>query len=315
MIRFYWVTALVLLTSCGLLAPVVCRSQTGQPTSVVPVTGGKIDVTLPEGSMVLSRDDLLEWVKSSAAAVATYYGRFPVVHLTLRIRSGSGSGVYRGVTYPVDGGLILITVGREADREVLTHDWVLTHEMIHLAFPSMADKHHWIEEGISTYVEPIARAQTGSLPVAEVWRQFIRDMPKGQPGPGDEGLDRTPTWGRTYWGGAMFCLVADVQIRERTKNRKGLQYALRGIVESGGSISHEWEIKKALAIGDKATGTSVLQDLYRQMADHPNPVDLEQLWDKLGVHRSDQGIVFNDHATGAAIRRAITAPAQERGAR
>ena len=32
-----------------------------------------------------------------------------------------------------------------------------------LAFPDVADEHHWIEEDIATYVELIARAQIGDL--------------------------------------------------------------------------------------------------------------------------------------------------------
>ena len=277
-----------------------------QPT-FVQVPGGKVEVTLPDEPMTLSAADLLNWIKNSAGAVSTYYGRFPVTHLSLRIRAGSGSGIRHGVTYPTDGGLILITIGREATTQALTDDWVLTHEMIHLAFPSMADNHHWIEEGISTYVEPVARAQTGRLPVAEVWKEFIRDMPKGQPGFGDAGLDHTPTWGRTYWGGAMFCLVADVRIHERTRNRKGLRDALRAVMEHGGTISEDWEIEKALAIGDKATGTGVLQELYREMRDKPSPVDLDQLWNKLGLSLKAGEVLFDDKAQEAAIRKAITA--------
>ena len=162
------------------------------------------------------------WVKNSASTVADYYGRFPVPHLTLKMRSANGSGIRHGVTYARDGGLILITVGRDADIAATKEDWVLVHEMIHLAFPSMEDDQHWIEEGISTYVEPVARAREGGMAVKEVWGTFVRDMPKGEPGPDDHGLDNTHTWGRTYWGGAIFCLLADVRIRERTKNRKGL---------------------------------------------------------------------------------------------
>ena len=180
--------------------------------------------------------------------------------------------------------------------------------MIHLAFPSMADNHHWIEEGISTYVEPVARAQVGNLAVAEVWKQFIRDMPQGQPDSGDKGLDNTPTWGRTYWGGAIFCLLADVEIREQTKNRKGLEDALRAILHAGGNITLDWKIEKALAIGDKATGTEVLEKLYRRMRDTPSPADLDELWTKLGVKLTGDGTVeFNDKAPEAAIRQAITA--------
>lgn len=258
--------------------------------------------------MKLSHDELLGWVKNSASTVADYYGHFPVPHLTLKMRSTSGAGIRHGVTYPRDGGLILISVGRDADVAATKEDWVLVHEMIHLAFPSMEDDQHWIEEGISTYVEPVARAREGGMQVKEVWGTFVRDMPKGEPGPDDQGLDNTHTWGRTYWGGALFCLVADVRIHERTKNRKGLEDALRGINRSGGNISEDWNISKALAMGDKATGTTVLRDLYQSMRDKPAPVDLDQLWTKLGIALKDGDVAFNDRAPESNIRKAITTP-------
>jgi hypothetical protein len=277
-------------------------------TATLKIAGSIIDVTLPSDSMKLSHDDLLGWVRGAANAVATYYGRFPVPHLTLKIRSSNGSGIRHGVTYPRDGGLIFISVGSDADLAATKDDWVLVHEMIHLAFPSMPDDQHWIEEGISTYVEPVARVRVGLMPLDEFWRTFIRDMPKGEPASGDEGLDNTHTWGRTYWGGAMFCLLADVRIRERTRNRKGLEDALRGINQGGGNITEDWDIEKALALGDKATGTTVLQDLYKQMRDKPAPVDLDQLWKKLGVSVKDGSVQYDDKAPEANIRKAMAAP-------
>ncbi len=282
----------------------------GEQSQVMKVKGGLIEITLPDEPMKASSQDLLHWIQNAADAVTTFYGRFPVSHLTLQVRVGNGSGVRHGVTYPKDGGLIRISVGRETSLAELNDDWTLTHEMTHLAFPSMPDPQHWIEEGLATYVEPVARAQTGQLAVAEMWREFMRDMPKGEPLDGDEGLDHTPTWGRTYWGGAMFCLLADVKIRERTQNRKGLEDALRAILSHGGTIAEDWEIKKALAVGDKATGTNVLRDLYQQMGDKPAPVDLTQLWNKLGLSLNGGHVVFNDQAADAAIRLAITSPRQ-----
>ena len=172
----------------------------------------------------------------------------------------------------------------------------------------MEDDQHWIEEGISTYVEPVARAREGGMPVKDVWQTFVRDMPKGEPEPGDRGLDNTHTWGRTYWGGAMFCLLADVRIREHTKNRKGLEDALRGINRGGGNINEDWDIQKTLALGDKATGATVLRDLYQAMRDKPAPVDLDQLWTKLGIQMKDGSVAFNDQAPESNIRKAITAP-------
>jgi hypothetical protein len=276
--------------------------------TTLKVSGATIDVTLPDGPMKLSQVELLGWVKNSASTVANYYGHFPVPHLTLKMRSTSGSGIRHGVTYPRDGGLIFISVGRDADIAATKDDWVLVHEMIHLAFPSMEDDQHWIEEGISTYVEPVARAREGGMQVKEVWGTFVRDMPKGEPGPDDHGLDNTHTWGRTYWGGALFCLLADVRIHERTKNRKGLEDALRGINRGGGNISEDWDIGKALALGDKATGTTVLRNLYNEMRDKPAPVDLDQLWIKLGIQMKDGSVAFNDQAPESNIRKAITSP-------
>ncbi|HSK42974.1 MAG TPA: hypothetical protein VLA83_03690 [Candidatus Binatia bacterium] len=276
--------------------------------ATLKISGATIDVTLPEGPMKLSHDELLAWVKNSASTVADYYGHFPVPHLTLKMRSTSGSGIRHGVTYPRDGGLIFISVGRDADVAATKDDWVLVHEMIHLAFPSMDDDQHWIEEGISTYVEPVARAREGGMQIKEVWGTFVRDMPKGEPAAGDQGLDNTHTWGRTYWGGALFCLVADVRIHERTKNRKGLEDALRGINRGGGNISEDWGIGKALALGDKATGTTVLRDLYQAMRNKPAPVDLDRLWTKLGIQMKDGSVAFNDQAPESNIRKAITAP-------
>jgi hypothetical protein len=300
--KLAWIMALAAISSLAL------RAQETPTTNdfVVKLPGAKIDVTLPDDTMKLTRQELLGWVKGSASTVANYYGRFPVPHLTLRVRSSYGSGIRHGVTYPKDGGLILISVGRDADLAATKDDWVLVHEMIHLAFPSMDDDQHWIEEGISTYVEPVARARTGGMRVPEMWETFLRDMPKGQPQPGDRGLDNTHTWGRTYWGGALFCLVADVRIREHTKNTKGLEDALRAIVHAGGNISKDWDIERALAIGDKATGTRVLRNLYTEMRDKPAPVDLDQLWKKLGIELKNGEIKFNDKAPEAAIRKAIT---------
>ena len=216
-----------------------------------------------------------------------------------------GPGVHGGVTYPEDGGgLITISVGSGTTVAQLNNDWMLTHEMIHLAFPSITQNHHWIEEGLSVYVEPVARVQAGQLSAEQMWKDVVRDMPQGEPEPGDEGLDRTHTWGRTYWGGAMFALLADVRIREQTHNRKGLQDALRGILNAGGTISEDWDIERAFAVGDKATGTTVLTDLYREMRDTPAPVDLAALWTKLGIQRKAERLdrICSQRAAGEHLR-------------
>jgi hypothetical protein len=277
-------------------------------TSTLLIGGSKIDVTIDAGEIKLTHPELLHWVQSAAEAVAAYYGRYPVPHVQVRIIPVDGSGIGHGQTFGYDGGLIKIRVGKQAQAGELANDWMLTHEMVHLSFPSMADEHHWMEEGIAVYVEPIARIQANQMNGQQMWSDLARDMPKGQPLDGDRGLDHTHSWGRTYWGGALFCFVADVQIRKQTHNQKGLQDALRGILDAGGDITHDWELAKALKVGDQATGTTVLSDLYAKWKDNPVQVDLASLWKELGIVADGKSVRFLEDAPLAAVRRAITAP-------
>jgi len=309
-VKFHLPLALVLVTIGCIVAMSTLfqrSSHAADANQTISICGSTIDFRLTGDTASISHDDLLNWINRAAGAVCKYYGKFPVPHLTLNVHARGGAGVHGGVTYPADdGGLITISVGSGTTVAQLNNDWMLTHGMIHLAFPSMADSHHWIEEGISVYVEPIARVQAGQLSAAEMWKDVVRDMPQGEPQPGDHGLDHTHTWGRTYWGGAMFCLLADVRIREQTQNRKGLQDALRAILNAGGMITQDWEIEHAFAIGDKATGTIVLTDLYHEMRDKPAPVDLDALWKKFGIQgKPDGSIELVPGAPDAKIREAI----------
>jgi predicted metalloprotease with PDZ domain len=136
---------------------------------------------------------------------------------------------------------------------------------------------------------------------------MVRDMPKGVPGPNSHGLDQTRSWANTYWGGAVFCLLADVQYRERTQNRRGLQHALRGILAAGGNIQEEWPITRAFEVADHAAGVPVLGELYARMKDAAVPVDLPDLWRRLGVSADGASVRFNNDAELAAVRQAITA--------
>jgi hypothetical protein len=203
------------------------------------------------------------------------------------------------------GPRITISLGRDATVASLADDWLLTHEMIHLALPSLADRHHWLEEGLATYVEPIARARAGILTPERAWADLVEGLPQGQPEAGDRGLDHTPTWGRTYWGGALFCLRADVAIRQRTDNQRGLEHALRAILAAGGSIDRDWQIERVIEVGDTAVGVPVLRELYEEMGSNPVVVDLELLWRQLGIRRHGNVVTFDDNAPLAEIRNAI----------
>ncbi len=137
------------------------------------------------------------------------------------------------------------------------------------------------------------------------WHGLAEGMPHGQPKAGDRGLDNTPTWGRTYWGGTLFCLQADIELRRVAGNRMGFQDALRGIVVAGDSIEQEWSMDRLMALADRATGTRVMRDLYTAQGKQPVAVDLDTMRYRLGVLANDDPPAFNHQAPETGIRLAI----------
>ncbi len=277
-----------------------------QEVAQLQIGGGQIEVAFSSSPSATQRKLVLDWVSLAAHALTVYYERFPADHVLIRVRFFGGRGVRAGQTFGWNGALIKIAVGQSNTAADFARDWMMTHEMVHLAFPSVAEQHHWIEEGLSTYVESVARARAGDLTLEKAWGDLFDGLPQGLPASGDRGLDFTPTWGRTYWGGALFCLLADVEIRKRTANRQGLEHALRAILKAGGTIQSDWELTRALEIGDRAVGVPVLSDLYKKMKSAPASVDLDALWKELGVKRQDGKTEFDDTAPLAPIRKAIT---------
>ena len=298
--------ALAMVATLWLLVGAGSRAQ---DKATLEIGGGRIEVIFTSVPAESLRKLVLDWIGTSARAVTVYYDQLPVSDLEIKIRFFEGRGARGGRTTGWNGASIGIAVGRASTADDFTRDWEMTHEMVHLAFPSVAEEHHWIEEGSATYVEPIARARSGDLGPEKVWNDLIDGLPKGLPQPGDRGLDFTPTWGRTYWGGALFCLLADIEIRKRTGNRKGLEDALRAILKAGGRIESNWPLTRALETGDRGTGVPVLRELYDKMKSTPALVDLGALWKDLGVERRNGRVEFNDTAPLAAIRKAITQPA------
>jgi hypothetical protein len=278
------------------------------PKSDIDVPGGVIHVGFAPGELALPKEKILDWIKTSARAVSTYYGHFPVKSLRLLLVPVDGPRVRGGTTWGYRGAAIRVVIGRDSNEDALRRDWVMVHEMVHTALPDMDERYSWLSEGLAVYVEPIARVQAGDLSAQEIWLAMMRDMPNGLPKAGEQGLDVTDTWGRRYWGGAMFCLMADIQIRKATGNRFGLQDAMRGVQAAGGSHEVDWPIERILGAADKAVGVDVLTRLHNEWGQKPVTPDLDQLWSDLGLRKTGSGLEFDDTAPLAAIREAITAP-------
>jgi hypothetical protein len=301
-VRISRIVGAAALSSICALAHAACPP----PVSEMHLGGSTICIVMDD-MLTKAQPRLRDWIDRSAHIVADYYGQFPAPLVVIRLRGMDGSGINGGRTTNDSGLMIQMRVGRESTRDQLAADWVLVHEMVHLALPEVGRTHDWLAEGLATYVEGVARAQYGNRAIADVWAEDRNSMPKGLPRAGEGGMDQSPSWARTYWGGALFCLQADVAIREQTANRVGLQTALRAILKETGGYGFDGNIGEVLRIGDSATGTHVMYGLYQQVRATPQSPDLDLLWTLLGVPPDPLTQPFDDRAPLAAIRIAITA--------
>ena len=248
-----------------------------------------------------------QWITKSADAVRGYYGKFPVPVLDLNISGSEGQRVSGGHSEPGAVPAIDVTVGKDCSADALLRDdWVLVHEMIHMAIPYVPRHEFWAAEGLAVYVESICRIQAGHIPPEPAFADFVKRMPGGLPKQG-EGLSSSRDHGRVYWGGALFFLLSDVRIRQATNNKAGLQTALRAI-NAKHDFREEMPVAQFFPIGDAATGTHVLMQLHDEMALKGGGANLPELWDKLGVRDQGDDLHFDDNAPLAPIRKAILTP-------
>ncbi len=252
---------------------------------------------------------LLRWVEASLNAVTAYFGRPLDDRFTLFFAPGTSTAT-RGETLGGGGASILVRIGTNVTPStVVRDDWVVAHELIHVAFPDLYPNHPWFNEGLASYVEPIARAEQGIITAEKVWSDLIEGLPQGYPSPTDGGLDQDDTWGRVYWGGSAYFLLADVGIREQTHGAKGLGDAVRAMAASA-SVEVHRPFEATLEEGDRATGTHVLIDLYRRFGQARGAEDFDALFATLGIRHQvgPVAVRFDDSSPLASVRRAITAP-------
>ena len=107
----------------------------------IRLNGSTLCVVIDDDTLTKRQQVLRAWIDRSAHIVADYYGQFPAPLVVIRLRGMDGSGVGGGRTTNDSGLMIQMRVGRETTAEALAADWVLVHEMVHLALPEVGRSH------------------------------------------------------------------------------------------------------------------------------------------------------------------------------
>lgn len=269
-----------------------------------------VTLAAPRDAFALPIHHYASWIEANAALVGSFAGGFPVADaLVLLVPTPGGRGPVFGRVQPSPAPSLIAFTGAESTLADLADDWILVHELLHMAFPPVSRRDRWIDEGFATYFEPLLRARAGRITESELWAELARGLPRGRRALEERGLHRGRGIDDVYWGGALFCFLADVEARRRTDGARGLEDGVRSLLAAGYSVTAPMTpVERVLPILDRAIGVDVLSPLWRRHSGSGGaPTHLDETLRALGVTVDSRGsVTLSDAAPLAKVRRAIS---------
>jgi hypothetical protein len=272
----------------------------------------RIDVVFLGAPLAMGDAPALEFIRQSAARVVGLFGAFPVDATVFVIPVPDAREVVFGRVLSLAGASVALLFGEETPASGVRDNWVVVHELFHLGCPSFAGEGRWLEEGLATYYEPILRERAGWMTEADLWTHFVRETPRGLRRSEDPpSLEDRDDIDSTYWGGAIFALLADVRSRAATGNARSLDDVVRLLRQRAGSATSTAHLEDFLRTAREATGTVEVTGVYDSWAVHGVNPALDPLWTRLGIDGVVEArahgtpVTLRDDAPWAAIRRAI----------
>ena len=265
---------------------------------------GLLRLAILDGPTDAGRADLVDWVRRTVEAESQYWRGFTSEHMLLGlVPMRGGRPVGYGRTEPGGGATIMVEVRLPVEQRPLFDDWVLVHEMIHSGMPYFHGRATWFMEGAATYIEPIIRARAGWKTEAEVWKEWLDNMPRNV-GAFSAGLANARGQ-QNYYGGALFMLMADLGLRRETQGRLGLEDCLGGVLWSGVDASTNARVPAYAEECDRISGTTVMSSLVDRYYLRGQPVDIDAFWHELGVNEVDGVVKLDNRAPLAQWRKTI----------
>ncbi|MCP5367891.1 MAG: hypothetical protein H6906_10295 [Hyphomicrobiales bacterium] len=265
---------------------------------------GTVDLAVMDGDLAVPRPARDAWIDDSLRAGLDFWRGLPADHLLLAILPRPGRrGVPFGRVMSGGGPTMVVFVGALADAAALADDWVFIHELIHVGTP-FARGGMWFMEGQATYFEPLIRVRWRRQTEAQMWHEFVTNMPRSARLIEATGLASSGFRGM-YYGGAILMLLADVEVRRASRGQRGLEDCFRGLQRVDGNAARRTTLAALVAACDRELGAPVMKAVVDRYGYAANPVDLDGLWQQLGVVRDGDAVTLDDGAPWAWVRRAL----------
>jgi hypothetical protein len=273
-----------------------------------------IHVVLLGAPLAMGDAAAVEFIGRSASLIVALFGRWPTSATVFVVPVPGAQEVVFGRVLSLAGASVALLFGSETPASGVRDNWVVVHELFHLACPSFVGEGRWLEEGLATYYEPILRERAGWMTEADLWTHFVREMPRGLRAAADPpDIEDRDDIDSTYWGGALFALLADVRSRVATRGERSLDTVVRLVLQRLGPASATARVADFLRTAGEAAQTRAVTDVFESWAVRGENVGLDALWGQLGVAGVEEArthgaaVTLRDDAPLAAVRRAIGA--------
>ena len=266
-------------------------------------------------------EQIIEWVHATADTIKLAYGRFPnpdakiIVIPTTENAWGSDSAVIFGRVTRQDGETVELFVDAAQPIEDFYTDWTATHEFSHLMLPLLSQRYRWISEGFATYYQNILMSRAGRYSQEFAWQRLLEGYERGDESRPELSLNDAAAAGirharmKIYWSGAAIALMADVELRKRSKGAESLDSVLGELQACCLPSTRRWSGPRLFEKLDSFIESPVFMPLYRQYANTEGFPDVTPILTDVGVALNADGSVnFDDNASSAAIRESISAP-------
>lgn len=280
----------------------------------VQAPGAQINVAILDGLSSNTREAVVPWLSAAANMVALPMGRFPGARAQVVVVPVEGSGAEPlrfGMMFRGGGPSAIMLLRKDAQPSSMLGDWVAVHEFSHLLAPFVTNESAWLSEGLATYYQEVLRVRAGLLPAAEVWQRFYRGALHGRTATrslAEESADvfQTHQFQMVYWAGAAIALMADVELRRRSRGTRSLDDVMGALHACCAQASRQYTAAEVVARMDRIAGTPIFSALVERWVKGPLLPDLEALYADLGVEVIDGRVRLDAAAKDAWIADAIT---------
>lgn len=254
-----------------------------------------------EGAREASDAGLDRWLAAAVDCVAQPWGgRFPIPRAqVVVVPSGpSRDPVDFGHAYQSGGAAVVLDLSSTARDSDLPLEWILVHELLHLAMPWIVGEDAWLGEGFVTYYQEVLRARAGAFGDAGPWQALEEGFQRGLSQPSTRTLAEDSrdmharhAYYRVYWSGAALALRMDVMLQraQRGVARLALDDVLRLWSTPAFRARRGWRALDLLAETERALGVGGLVDPARAALAASAFPATEDVYAHLGLLRAGSG--------------------------